>query len=53
MKKLDGTRRSGPLAVRSLRLLLAGQFASTIGDYCYAIALPWLVLSGHGSAALL
>jgi MFS family permease len=53
MKKLGGTRGSGPLAVRSFRLLLAGQFASTIGDFCYAIALPWLVLSGHGSAALL
>jgi Major Facilitator Superfamily len=45
--------RSGPLAVRSFRLLAGGQFASTIGDYCYAVALPWLVLSNHGSTVLL
>jgi hypothetical protein len=45
--------RPGPLGVRSFRLLVSGQFASTIGDYCYAVALPWLVLSSHGSAALL
>ena len=44
---------SGPLAVRSFRLLAGGQFASTIGDYCYAVALPWLVLSSHGGAILL
>jgi hypothetical protein len=45
--------RSGPLAVRSFRLLAGGQFASTIGDYCYAVALPWLVLSTHGGPILL
>jgi Major Facilitator Superfamily len=45
--------RSGPLAVRSFRLLTGGQFTSTIGDYCYAVALPWLVLSTHGSSVLL
>ena len=45
--------RSGPLAVRSFRLLAGGQFTSTIGDYCYAVALPWLVLSNHGNAILL
>jgi len=50
---VTGTRRSGPLAVRSFRLLCGGQFASTIGDYCYAVALPWLVLSAHGGALLL
>ena len=44
---------SGPLAVRSFRLLAGGQFASTIGDFCYAVALPWLVLSAHGGAMLL
>jgi len=47
------TWRSGPLAVRSFRLLAGGQFASTIGDYCYAVALPWLVLSAHGGVILL
>src|SRR5579859_1790186 len=45
--------RTGPVGLRNFRLLAAGQFASTIGDYCYAVALPWLVLSGHGSPALL
>jgi predicted MFS family arabinose efflux permease len=44
---------SGPLGVRNFRLLCGGQFASTIGDYCYAVALPWLVLSEHGGVILL
>jgi hypothetical protein len=48
-----GSLRSGPLEVRSFRLLAGGQFTSTIGDYCYAVALPWLVLSSHGGAILL
>ncbi len=48
-----GSLRDGPLAVRSFRLLVGGQFASTIGDFCYAVALPWLVLSSHGGAILL
>jgi len=50
---MTGALRSGPLGARSFRLLTAGQFASTIGDFCYAVALPWLVLSAHGSAILL
>ncbi len=45
--------RSAPLGVPNFRLLCGGQFASTIGDYCYAVALPWLVLSEHGGAILL
>jgi MFS family permease len=44
---------SGPLRVRSFRLLVAGQFTSTVGDYCYAVALPWLVLSARGGTILL
>lgn len=44
---------SGPLRVKSFALLAAGQFMSNIGDMCYAIALPWLILSGHGSATQL
>jgi Major Facilitator Superfamily len=48
-----GTLGSGPLAVRSFRLLAGGQFTSTIGDFCYAVALPWLVLSTHGGVILL
>lgn len=42
--------RSGPLSTPAFRLLTAGQFTSTIGDYCYAVALPWLILSNHGGA---
>jgi MFS family permease len=45
--------RNGPLGVRNFRLLTAGQFASTIGDYCYAVALPWFVLSAHGGTIAL
>jgi predicted MFS family arabinose efflux permease len=45
--------RSGPLSAGSFRLLACGQFTSTVGDYCYAVALPWLVLSTHGGAVLL
>jgi MFS family permease len=45
--------RSGPLAVRNFRLLAGGQLTSTVGDYCYAVALPWLVLSTHGGPVLL
>jgi MFS family permease len=45
--------RGGPLASRGFRLLATGQFTSTVGDYCYAVALPWLVLSAHGGAILL
>jgi MFS family permease len=52
MRRL-GSLKSGPLGVRSFRLLAGGQFTSTIGDYCYAVALPWLVLSNHGGAILL
>ena len=44
---------AGPLGDRSFRLLAGGQFTSTIGDYCYAVALPWLVLSNRGGAVLL
>jgi Major Facilitator Superfamily len=51
--RLTAGWRTGPLAVRSFRLLAGGQFASTIGDFCYAVALPWLVLSAHGGAILL
>lgn len=51
--RLATSWRSGPLGRPGFRLLTFGQFASTIGDYCYAVALPWLVLSGGGSAASL
>jgi MFS family permease len=51
--RITAALRSGPLATRGFRLLATGQFASTVGDYCYAVALPWLVLSTHGGAILL
>jgi MFS family permease len=44
---------SGPMAVRGFRWLLVGQFTSNVGDLCYAIALPWLVLSSDGGVILL
>jgi MFS family permease len=52
-QRVSATWRSGPLAVRNFQLLTAGQLASTVGDYCYAVALPWLVLSSHGGPVLL
>lgn len=52
-RRVSTAFRSGPLAVPSFRLLASGQFASTIGDYCYAVALPWFVLSSHGTTILL
>lgn len=42
-----------PLRDRGFLLLVAGQFTSTVGDYCYAVALPWLVLSAHGGPGML
>jgi MFS family permease len=52
-RRAERAGKQSPLAVRGFRLLAGGQFASTVGDYCYAVALPWLVLSSHGSPALL
>ncbi len=40
--------QTGPLADRNFRLLTVGQTTSTIGDFCYAVALPWMVLSARG-----
>jgi MFS family permease len=51
--RIAASVRSGPLGMPAFRLLTAGQLTSTIGDFCYAVALPWLVLSNHGSAAQL
>lgn len=44
-----------PPALREprLRLLVAGQLASTLGDLAYAVALPWYVLASHGGPLLL
>ncbi len=51
--RLRAAVSSGPLADGNFRLLTGGQVTSTVGDYCYAVALPWLVLSGHGGPTLL
>jgi len=53
LARVRAAARSGPLAERSFLLLSGGQLTSTIGDYCYAVALPWLVLSSHGGPAAL
>lgn len=45
--------QNGPLASRDFRLLSTGQLTSTAGDYCFAVALPWLVLSTVGGAVRL
>ena len=47
------TRSLAPLRHRSFRCLVAGQFASNLGDACYAVALPWYVLAEHGGPLLL
>src|ERR1700677_5318584 len=52
-QQMSAAWRSGPLSVRRFQLLTGGQLASTLGDYCYAVALPWLVLSTHGGPVLL
>lgn len=45
---LRASLRNGPVADRNFRLLTAGQTTSTLGDFCYAVALPWMVLSARG-----
>ena len=51
--RLRAATADGPLGNGSFVLLSVGQLASTMGDLCYAVALPWLVLSGHGGTVLL
>lgn len=53
MRRLQAAWSAGPLANSDFRLLSAGQLTSTIGDFCYAVALPWLILSTHGGPVLL
>jgi MFS family permease len=52
-RRLTNTFSNGPLAARDFRLFGLGQLGSTVGDFCYAVALPWLVLSAHGGTVLL
>jgi MFS family permease len=53
MPRLPVPRALAPLRHRGYRMLAAGQVTSNVGDACYAVALPWFVLSGHGGTALL
>jgi Major Facilitator Superfamily len=46
-------RSLAPLRHRGFRRLATGQFASSVGDACYAVALPWYVLATHGGTLLL
>jgi predicted MFS family arabinose efflux permease len=46
-------RGLAPLRRGGFRLLFGGQLVSNLGDALYAVALPWYVLSAHGSAATL
>lgn len=50
---MRSARALAPLRHRQFRLLAFGQLASNIGDLFYAVALPWYVLSHHGTALLL
>src|SRR5262249_18221119 len=52
-RRLTKPFSTGPLAVRDFRLFGLGQLGSTAGDFCYAVALPWLALSAHGGPVLL
>jgi MFS family permease len=42
-----------PLTVRDFRFLFIGQSVSLLGDQCYLVALPWLVLQLTGSGLAL
>jgi MFS family permease len=53
MSGLRMPRALGPLRHGPFRLLVAGQVTSNLGDACYAVALPWYVLAGHGGTVLL
>jgi predicted MFS family arabinose efflux permease len=42
-----------PLRQNGFRLLAAGRLTSDLGDACFAVALPWYVLTADGGAVLL
>jgi MFS family permease len=44
------SKPSHPLRERNFRLLMTGTTISLLGDQCYIVALPWLVLQITGSA---
>ena len=49
LKTVRSMLGSWPVAVPAFRLLMVGQLTSTLGDYFFAVALPWYVLSRGGS----
>jgi hypothetical protein len=53
MPRLTAPRALAPLRQRGFRLLTIGQVTSNVGDACYAVALPWYVLSFVVSAVTL
>jgi len=53
LKTVRSMLGSWPVAVPDFRLLMVGQLTSTLGDYFFAVALPWYVLSRGGGPALL
>jgi predicted MFS family arabinose efflux permease len=53
MPRLTAPRALAPLRQRAFRLLTIGQVTSNVGDACYAVALPWYVLTAHGGVLLL
>jgi predicted MFS family arabinose efflux permease len=53
MGSLTAPRALAPLRHRGFRLLTIGQVTSSVGDACYAVALPWYVLAAHGGVLLL
>jgi len=52
-RRLSLPRALAPLRHGPFRLLVTGQVTSNLGDACYAVALPWYVLAGHGGTLLL
>src|SRR5215472_12033399 len=47
---VPATPAQHPLRERNFRLLLTGSTISLLGDQCYLVALPWLVLQMTGSS---
>lgn len=53
ISRIAGWRGLVPLRYSRFRLLAGGQLASSLGDACYAVALPWYVLRAHRGVVLL
>jgi predicted MFS family arabinose efflux permease len=50
-RAMTGLAQGPGIDARAVRLLVAGQATSTIGDACYAVALPWYVLGSAGGGS--